>query len=218
VTPAALATADCERIRDGLIGQPANAASSLAYVAAGAALIARARSAPPGRRAWLVAFGAATAANGVGGVSYHGPGGAASRWVHDTALLATLGLMAFADIEHMAGDTRWHRSALAVVAAGGLLAVAPDASSAAQVVLGAAVAASEGATYVTRRRAGRPGLRRRFAPLVVTGGVAVAIYAASRSGGPLCRPDSLLQGHAAWHVLTALLLWWWGREELGSAG
>ena len=26
----------------------------------------------------------------------------------------------------------------------------------------------------------------------------------SRTGAPLCRPDSLLQGHALWHVLTAV--------------
>lgn len=215
--PTPLAYADCERIRDGLISQPANAASSLAYVGAGAALIARGARAPKGRRAWLVAFGAATAANGIGGVGYHGPGGAASRWLHDSALLATLGLMAFADVEHLAGDTAWRRSALAAVAGGGLLAIAPDASTAAQVVLGAAVVASEGASYVARRgTASRSELRRRFGPLVVVGAAAVAVYTASRTGGPLCRPDSLVQGHAAWHVLTAFLLWWWGREELGS--
>jgi hypothetical protein len=33
--------------------------------------------------------------------------------------------------------------------------------------------------------------------------VALAAYAAGRTGSPLCRPDSLFQYHAAWHVLTA---------------
>ena len=33
--------------------------------------------------------------------------------------------------------------------------------------------------------------------------VALAAYAAGRSGSPLCRPDSLWQFHGAWHVLTA---------------
>jgi hypothetical protein len=50
--------------------------------------------------------------------------------------------------------------------------------------------------------------------MVVGSGVAAATYRASRSGGPLCRPDSLVQGHGLWHGLTALMLWWWGREAL----
>ena len=34
----------------------------------------------------------------------------------------------------------------------------------------------------------------------------VIINGLSRTGGPLCRPESLLQGHAAWHVLSAASL------------
>lgn len=40
-------------------------------------------------------------------------------------------------------------------------------------------------------------------------GAAVAVNAVSRTGEPLCQPDSLLQGHAAWHVLTATAVAWW---------
>ena len=36
--------------------------------------------------------------------------------------------------------------------------------------------------------------------------VAVPLQAFGRTGGPLCRPDSTLQAHAAWHVLTAFAL------------
>lgn len=42
--------------------------------------------------------------------------------------------------------------------------------------------------------------------LVAGGGIfalAFAIWLPSRTGGPLCFPDSLLQGHAAWHLLCA---------------
>jgi hypothetical protein len=239
VTPAPLAAADCERIRAGPVGQPVNAASSLAYLGAGADLIARGRRAPAGRRAWLVAYGAATAANGIGGVAYHGPGGVVSRWLHDSALLATLGLMALADAERLAGDEGWYRGSLAVVAGAGALAAVPRVSSAAQAAAGGMLVAGEAATFVRGRRGvradgaaravgpGPPGrvgrptraasagrLRRRYVPMLVGGGVAAATYRASRSGGPLCRPDSLVQGHGIWHVLTALMLWWWGREAL----
>jgi hypothetical protein len=34
--------------------------------------------------------------------------------------------------------------------------------------------------------------------------VAFTIWTASHAGGLLCKPDSLLQGHAAWHVLNAV--------------
>jgi hypothetical protein len=34
--------------------------------------------------------------------------------------------------------------------------------------------------------------------------LALAAYAAGRSGSPLCRPDSLWQYHGAWHVLSAV--------------
>jgi len=33
---------------------------------------------------------------------------------------------------------------------------------------------------------------------------AFAIWYASDSGRPLCKPESLIQGHTIWHVLTAL--------------
>jgi hypothetical protein len=44
---------------------------------------------------------------------------------------------------------------------------------------------------------------------LVTFGAAVAINLLTRTGAPLCRPDSLVQGHAAWHVLTAAALATW---------
>jgi len=41
--------------------------------------------------------------------------------------------------------------------------------------------------------------------------VAVTVFAVSRTGGPLCHPESLLQGHAFWHGLSAAALWVWER-------
>ena len=37
--------------------------------------------------------------------------------------------------------------------------------------------------------------------------VGLAAQGLGRTGGPWCRPDSLLQPHALWHVLTAGALW-----------
>lgn len=51
---------------------------------------------------------------------------------------------------------------------------------------------------VWRGRAGRPP-----ALAIVAAAVGITINLLTRTGAPMCRPGSLLQGHAAWHVLTA---------------
>ena len=81
--------ADCERLSDGLLAQPVNAVSSLAYLAAGVAVAAPAlRTASP-RRAERLTCAVVVAMDGVGGILFHG-GLPAGRALHDGALLATL--------------------------------------------------------------------------------------------------------------------------------
>jgi hypothetical protein len=87
-----VALSDCEEIRPGLIGQPANTVSSLAFVlvAVPIARAARRRRQP----AWT-AVAVATAVEGLGSVAYHGPGGRWAKKLHDgglVALAATLGI------------------------------------------------------------------------------------------------------------------------------
>lgn len=74
------AVGDCERIRPGLIGQPANTISSLAFIAAAVPLARRGR----GWR-WVAV---ASAFEGVGSVGYHGPGGRLAKATHDLGLVA----------------------------------------------------------------------------------------------------------------------------------
>ena len=52
----------------------------------------------------------------------------------------------------------------------------------------------------------RPGYRDRYWLLAyaTVSVAALGIWAASHGGGPLCKPDSLVQGHAVWHVLNAI--------------
>lgn len=87
-----VAASDCERIRPGLVGQPVNTVSSLAFVAAALPIGRRARDTRS--PAWG-AVAAATALAGIGSVAYHGPGGRLSKAVHDAgigALVATITL------------------------------------------------------------------------------------------------------------------------------
>jgi hypothetical protein len=79
-----VAVSDCEEIRPGRLGQPANALSSLAFVLAAVPI---ARAARRRRRpAWL-AVAAAAAVEGIGSVAYHGPGGPRSKRLHDGGLV-----------------------------------------------------------------------------------------------------------------------------------
>ena len=77
-----VAVSDCERIRPGLVGQPANAASSLAFIAAAVPIWRRGGT----RNAWRW-VAAALAFEGIGSVAYHGPGGRGSKAIHDVGLL-----------------------------------------------------------------------------------------------------------------------------------
>lgn len=91
-----VATSDCEEIRAGWVGQPANTISSLALVIGALPVIAWAKRAQ--RWPW-VAVGAASALAGFGSVGYHGPGGRASKLVHDIGIdavaVSMLGATAF---------------------------------------------------------------------------------------------------------------------------
>ena len=203
MTRSTLASSDCEAIREGFLGQPVNALSSGAYLVAGAALVADAAGTSGAHRHRLVTFGLAVAANGVGGVGYHGPGDRLSRWVHDSALLASLGLILVTDVEGLRRHPPSRPAALIVVLASGAAASHPSVSIAAQRVLTALAPVLE----VLRRPA------RGYA---LTAGIGALVHAGSRTGGRLCRPESRLQGHALWHLVSALALWQWGRARIAT--
>ena len=151
----ALGGSDCEALRDGVLGQPVNTVSSLAYLAAGAYLLRRGGPAGP---AWALAL------VGVGSLLYHGPMPPGAELVHDASLIAV------------------------PVAALGV---------------------------VWRRRS----FPRPPAAAVVALALAAVVNVLSRTGAPLCRPDSLLQGHSVWHVLTAVgAALWLARWPEGGSG
>jgi hypothetical protein len=167
----ALGAGDCERLHDGLVAQPVNTASALAFVAVGAWLAGRGLRAAGGpARPATVAFGVAVAAAGIGSVDYHGPGSPAARLLHDGTLYVVVGFVAWREVARRVGRARLtsrgrvaYRAALATAAAG------------------------------------------------------AACWWAGRTASPWCDPDSLLQGHAAWHLLAAVALACWAQTALGPA-
>ena len=166
-----LGAGDCERLHDGLIAQPVNTASALAYVAVGAWLLGRRQpegSGEPGRGTPVGrVFGLAVAAAGIGSVDYHGPGSPAARLLHDGGLYAVVGLVAWHELARRAGRSRLRVSG--------------------RVAYRAALAATA---------------------------VGAACWWAGRTARPWCDPDSLLQPHAAWHLLGAFALAALGRAVL----
>lgn len=154
----ALGASDCEALHAGLLGQPANSLSSLAYVAAGAYVL---------RRGGPVGPAFALAAVGVGSVAYHGPMPPGAEALHDGSIVALL---------------------------------------------------AGAATVAWRRRM----FARPPAVAVVALAAGIAVDLLTRTGAPLCRPDALAQGHAGWHVLTALAaaawLARWPTSEVAAVG
>ena len=136
----ALGGSDCEALRDGVLGQPVNSLSSLAYVAAGAYVLRRGGPAAP-----ALALGAV----GAGSLLYHGPMLRGAEAAHDGSIVV---LLAAACV------VAWRRRSFPRPPALALVALAAGS----------------------------------------------AVNLLTRTGAPLCRPESLAQGHSAWHVLTAV--------------
>ena len=171
----ALGAGDCERLHDGLIAQPVNTASALAYVAVGAWLVGQGlragdRGRPDRAGRGSLAVGLAVAAAGVGSVDYHGTGSPAARLLHDGGLYAVVGLVAWREVARRVGRER----------------LGPAQQAAYRLALGVAAAGA-------------------------------VCWWAGRTGSPWCDPDSLLQAHAAWHLLGAAALGGWAVATLDPA-
>lgn len=200
---AALAEGDCEAVVGGVLGQPSNAISSLAFVAAGLWLLSRAHH--DGGWRWAT-LGLASVAAGIGSVAYHGPMPPSGQFLHDFGLVSmplTVGAI------EVGTRRRGVPSMLAVLlpalaACGVVLAMRPGIT--AELTAVAAVWAG-GGVLLAWLRAERPVRDLRWRPLgvlVAAAGTGAALRFLGSTDGPLCRPDALLQAHAAWHVLAAV--------------
>lgn len=188
---------DCERFGGGFWGQPINSVTSLAFVAAA---IAIARQAD---RTTRLVYGSLVGATGIGSVVQHGPNPSWADLAHDVPLVA---LIAFVAVDAAADVTGrrlpsvwWVAPSLVLVP---VILIAPGAADAAQVVLAAAAIGMS-----LQRVRLRPAWRRSILTSMTLLAVGGALGTVSRSGWPWCRPDSLVQGHAVWHVLAAVALW-----------
>ncbi len=204
---AGIGESDCEAIGSGLLAQPVNALSSVAYVAAGMWLALRATRWRPVEQRIAVVFAAVVVAVGVGSLLFHGPMPPAARVVHDLSIAAVFALVVARGTGTLLGWTETGRLAgFAVLTTilGLLFAAAPDASGP---VTGALAVAAGGLELSMYRTGRRPAFEvRRAAWLLAIVAIAAAINVLGRTGAPLCAPAGLYQGHALWHLITAYAL------------
>jgi hypothetical protein len=198
---------DCERLIEEWLAQPVNALSSLAFVLAGIGvpMVARRRSPHLKTLGWV--FGFSLVLVGLGSLAFHGPGGVPAGWIHDASITALLILVLIIELGSRAGwDERlmvtcWAISAPALMAVEWVWPGIGDPLNtplALFTVLG--VVWHRQMQRGVRLFSGRAPARSIGTAMVGTGAIVMIL---SRTGGPLCVPDSLIQGHAIWHVLAA---------------
>jgi hypothetical protein len=222
IAAAGAGVGDCEAIRAGLLHQPANAISSLALVLAAAWIAGRA-SRMPDERPELFALAAIVAANGLTSFAFHGPLLGSARWWHDLAALAIPLFVAVHDIglvRDVSVRSRLRAIGIGVVVLGALLALRPQLL----MPLGFVGAGDAGIGELAAYRAGyRPRPGQATPPQLAAWGLVLAVLALAglafllgRSASPWCDPESLLQAHAAWHLLVAVgsMAYAWAAFEL----
>ena len=198
------ARSDCERVVP-IIGQPVNTLTSVGITGMGIRLARQAKADPhphPGAQ-WA---GWALAAAGIGSAVYHGPGGRHSAWLHDITLLAPPIVLAIASehdrhtkTEVLPGATIWATIGATIGGAAIIRFLFPGSQHGLSAASAAAVA---GATWRRVQSSHAPHDATALVAAAITGGAGVAVHALSRTGAPMCRPDSLWQGHGLWHLLA----------------
>lgn len=164
------------------------------------------RTAPvPRGPVWAFAIGLVAA--GLGSMDYHGPALGPEPLLHDAGLAVALVAAMSIDLAQLGASKfirSWALIAVTVLAIA-VIAVLPDLSPALAGIAAVGLVIVELKVY-------RRGIRSISKPLMFGLGALVVgamIFAVSRTGGPLCDPESLFQGHAVWHALTATALGLW---------
>ncbi|MBD0292088.1 MAG: hypothetical protein ICV70_00760 [Jiangellaceae bacterium] len=196
----------CERYRDAFFGQPANAVTSGAFVLAGVGIVVAARRVTqhdtPVRDQHTAAFGLLVSGIGVGSFIQHGPNPAWQAYAHDLPIAAVLVFTAADALSDLRG--RDLSAAWWVVPTMGMVPVVAAGETASTSVQAVMAAGAIGLNLVRARL--RPALRTTLHTtlLMVAMGALMGTLTDRTS---LCNPDSILQGHAAWHLLAAAALW-----------
>jgi hypothetical protein len=209
-------TCYCENyLRPGPIKQPANTWSNLGFIAAGLLVLGQTGRRSGGPRAnpmrapgfYATLYGGLVVFLGPASMFFHASLRAWGGWIDLVSMMLYSSFLLVYDLVRIRGAS-WRVFGaiyLPLVLAQGLAdALVPKSG---QLLFGAGI----GAVLVLEAlilRGHVPGLRRQGRPWFAAAlGLFAAAYGGiwlwSNTAGPLCDPDSILQGHALWHLLCA---------------
>lgn len=202
----------CEAARDGLIKQPANTLSNLGFVIAGlaAAFYLDRRWSDIAHARLLAPFPALIALLGPGSMAMHATQSSLGGRFDVGSMYLVAGFAAAYGMTRLLGrgvPTLAMLFVILVVTAeilGASDIPAPLVDTAGNLAFAGLLLIAVALEAAIQRRLSHP--TSWWWALVAVGAMVVAfvIWSLSHSGGPLCHPDSLLQGHAVWHVLCAV--------------
>ncbi|MCW4354283.1 hypothetical protein ONR57_13330 [Hoyosella sp. YIM 151337] len=191
---------DCELYIGGFWGQPVNTVTSLALVFAGVFILMRWASR---QERGHFTYGVLAVATGVGSFIEHGP----SPWwggiAHDAPLIA---LLAFVAVDAASDLRRRELSWAWWVLPSLVVLVVSEVSEPARIAAQTAISAVAIGLSLWRS-VKRPAARRTILIAALVLGAGALIGTLSRTGMPLCNPESWFQGHGVWHVLAAIAIW-----------
>ncbi len=211
----------CEALADGMIKQPANTWSNLAFVAAGLGVgwyaggqLARPDLHLPRNRITTIPlypmlYATAAALVGPMSMALHA---SATTWGGKLDVMSMFAWAAFCLMYAIArlrdlSERSFVRGYLALLATLTILFLASPIAGSGSALFGLTIAAFAFVEFAIWWR--RPQLRSARSWLVASGAifaVALFIWWMSHTGHPWCDPQSVVQGHAAWHVLDGIAM------------
>lgn len=197
----------CEAIRAGAVAQPVNTYTNLAFALVGLLIINSTRRGGESpfmqHRAYGYTFGGAVVLIGMGSLFYHASLSFVGQWFDVMGMYLLITFMLLYDVARLrpiGGKYFALIYILANIALGILLVVMPEARRLVFALLVILTLALE--VIIWRLR--HPNIRYAWLiAAVITFAVAYGIWLLDNSR-MLCAPESLLQGHAIWHMLSAL--------------
>lgn len=215
----ALGDCYCEAIGPGIAAQPSNSWSNLGYIAIGLLVLVdagrrrRGTSAMAGDDRFVLLYGAVAIFLGLGSFAFHGSMRAWGGFIDVQSMHAFLAFILAYDLARIHARRwpwffAWFAALLTVFTVAIALLPPEHGKTLFGVFVGVLLLVEAAVSYPSLR----PWAPRRIEPRrmpwfwagVGSFALAFGVWNISRTGGVWCAPESLVQGHALWHLLTAV--------------